>query len=229
MINIDEKKCKRDGICIAECPAQIITVNGTDSLPVPVEGAIKRCIKCGHCVAVCPYGALTHTSLKTEDFVPVEKKFDLTFEQAQYFLRSRRSIRTYLQKPVEDEKLSKLVDAARYAPTAKNTQMVRWIIINSRDKVAALTAMAIDSFREMVKAQHPVAVQYRLDGVVAEWDKGFDRICRGAPALVVVNAPKEYTIASVDCTSALAYLDLAAPSIGLATCWAGCELVNVSQ
>lgn len=229
MIVIDEKKCKRDGICVAECPLQIIEIKDAASFPTLVEDAEQRCIKCGHCVAVCPHGAFTHTMLNTESFSPVKKEFTLTVEQAGHFLRSRRSIRSYQERAVEHEKLAKLIDIARYAPTGTNSQMVSWTVVDSRPKVAQLTGMAIDLFREMIRTKSRFVKKYRLDKAVSAWDQGVDRICRGAPALVIAHAPKDYALAVIDCTSALAYLDLFAPALGLGTCWAGFFMVAVSQ
>ena len=102
---IDEKKCKRDGICVAECPMQIIEMKDAKSLPTPTADAAQRCIKCGHCVAVCPHGAFTHTMMNAGDFPSMKKEFALSPGQAEHFLRSRRSVRTYQDKSIEREKL----------------------------------------------------------------------------------------------------------------------------
>ena len=218
---IDEKKCKRDGICVAECPMQIIEMKDAKSLPTPTADAAQRCIKCGHCVSVCPHGAFTHAMMNAGDFPPMKKEFALSPEQAEHFLRSRRSVRTYQDKSIEREKLQKLIEIARYAPTGSNSQMVSWLAINARPEVARLAGMVADMMRELVKAKNPFAISYRLDRIVPAWENGTDLISRGAPALVVAHGPKEYGLAHVDCTSALAYLDLAAPTLGLGTCWAG--------
>ncbi len=221
LFTIDEKKCKRDGICVAECPMKIIEMKDARSTPVPTTDAAERCIKCGHCVAVCPHGAFTHTMMKAGDFPLMRKEWALSPEQAEHFLRSRRSVRTYQDKPIEREKMQKLIEIARYAPTGSNSQLVSWLAINSRPEVARLAGTVADMMRELVKAKNPFAISYRLDRTVTAWEKGTDLIARGAPALVVAHGPKEYGLAHIDCASALAYLDLAAPSLGLGTCWAG--------
>lgn len=43
----------------------------------------------------------------------------------------RRSIRTYKDKPVEDEKILKLLESARLAPSGSNTQPWHFIIVKS--------------------------------------------------------------------------------------------------
>jgi nitroreductase len=42
-----------------------------------------------------------------------------------------------------------------------------------------------------------------------------------APALILASAPEEATTGMVDLTLALSYFELAAPRLGLGTCWAG--------
>ena len=46
-------------------------------------------------------------------------------------------------------------------------------------------------------------------------------ILRGAPAVIVAHAEKNDRTASAACTIALAYMELAAISMGLGTCWVG--------
>ena len=47
-------------------------------------------------------------------------------------IKKRRSIRTYQDKSVEEDKLNQLLEAARLAPSAKNRQ--NWMFIVVRDK-----------------------------------------------------------------------------------------------
>ncbi|HBG92930.1 MAG: ferridoxin [Nitrospirae bacterium GWF2_44_13] len=224
---IDKDKCKRDGICAAECPRRIIEFK-KGQVPAPVKGAAQMCIRCGHCVAVCPHGAFSLSDMKPENCQPIRTDMALNVEQAEHFLRSRRSIRSYQDKEIEKEKIAKLIDIARYAPTGRNSQMVKWHVISSRKMVYSLAEMTIDWMRYMVKENNAIAASYRLEDVVKIWDTGHDIICRGAPGLVIAYAPKEYAAAHVDCTIALTFLDLAAPSFGLGTCWAGFFMMAAS-
>ena len=98
---IDKDKCRRDGCCTEECPLGLIEIKGEGAFPSSVEGANELCIDCGHCVTVCPAGALSHRNMRPEDCPPVQKQLLLTPEHAEHFLRSRRSIRTYKDRPVD--------------------------------------------------------------------------------------------------------------------------------
>jgi nitroreductase len=57
-------------------------------------------------------------------------------------LKGRRSIRSYEDKPVPREVLEEIIDTARLAPTANNTQPWEFIVVTEREmrvKIADLT------------------------------------------------------------------------------------------
>jgi nitroreductase/NAD-dependent dihydropyrimidine dehydrogenase PreA subunit len=218
---VDKEKCKRDGICVAECPFGLIELKDKESVPVPIVGADEMCINCGHCVAVCPHGAMSLATMKSEECVPVQKDLLPGMEQIEHLMRSRRSIRIYKERAVENEDLTKLIDVARHAPTGSNSQQVKWIVINDKDEVRRLAEIAIDWLRHLIKEQSPMLDMYRFDRVVAAWESGDDGILRSAPAIIVAHAPKDYPAAVTDCSIALTYFELAASAFGIGTCWAG--------
>lgn len=45
----------------------------------------------------------------------------------------RRCVREYLDKPIEKEKLDRIMEAARWAPTAGNCQEIEFIIVREQD------------------------------------------------------------------------------------------------
>ena len=57
--------------------------------------------------------------------------------------------------------------------------------------------------------------------VVAAWDQGEERVCRGAPHVIVAHADKDWAFGPEDCALALSHLNLYATSIGLGACWGG--------
>jgi nitroreductase len=44
-------------------------------------------------------------------------------------IKTRKSTRTYLDKPVENEKLNKILEAGRLAPSSANRQEWRFVIV----------------------------------------------------------------------------------------------------
>jgi len=223
LLIVDESKCKQDGFCVRDCPTAIIRLKDKESYPEMVPGGEQSCLTCGHCVAVCPHGAMSHKMVPFDDCPPIQKELGINEAQVVQFLRSRRSIRSFKDQPVETEKIKKLIEIARYAPTASNTQLVKWLVFNDRDTIKGFAKMAADWARVLLE-KDPQAVTAKMPyipGIVAAWDAGYDAVLRGAPALVVASAPKEDLNGTVNLTLALSYLELAAPSMGLGTCWAG--------
>jgi nitroreductase/NAD-dependent dihydropyrimidine dehydrogenase PreA subunit len=219
LLVIDADKCKRDGLCVRECAATIIRLPEGGALPEIVPGGI--CLECGHCVAVCPHGALSHERIPIENSPLIREELQISEEQALQFLRSRRSVRRFKDKPVEKEKIDSLIRGARYAPTAGNSQLVEWLILTDKNRIREIAALAVNWVRVIVKDPQTAAARPYLPNVIAAWDAGYDSVLRDAPVLIVASAPKEAMNGTVDLTLALSYLDLLAPAMGLGTCWAG--------
>ena len=218
---VDKDQCNRDGVCASECPARIILMDEKDGYPVPTPDFEDYCIQCGHCVSVCPKDALRLDWLAPEACTAVNKELRLTPEQAEQFLRGRRSIRTFKDKTVPRETLEKLLDIACSAPSAKNQQPWHWIVVERPGEVRRLAGMVVEAMRLFIRADPEAAQAMGMPRTVALWDQGYDRICRGAPHLIVVHADKNWTFGAEDSALALSLLDLYATSIGLGTCWAG--------
>jgi len=115
----------------------------------------------------------------------------------QDLIRKRYSVRSYQSKPVEEEKLNILLNAARLAPTAANKQPFRLIVVKTEGKT-----------EEMKRIYH------------AEW---FSQ----APLVICACAVKSESwtridgrnYVEVDTTIAMDHLILAATELGLGTCW----------
>ncbi|MCL6611626.1 MAG: nitroreductase family protein [Peptococcaceae bacterium] len=221
LFTIDRDKCLRDGICAAECPAKIIELRDKNSFPEPAEGAAGICINCGHCVAVCPQGAISLRTMKPEDCVPLQKDALPGPEQVEHLLTSRRSIRSFQDRPVDREILSRIIDIARYAPSGHNTQPVHWLVIEDRGEVRRLAGLVVDWMRLMIRENPDLARPMHFDLVVSAWEKGVDRVCRGAPHVILAHAKAPMMASQPACIIALSYLELAAYSFGLGACWAG--------
>ncbi len=216
----DQEKCKKDGICAADCPTAIIKIDKQTGPAISADMEIA-CLHCGHCVAVCPHQALSHRDVPLETCAPIQKELKITSDQAVQFLRSRRSIRYFKDKPVEKDTLQQLIEIARNAPTASNSQLISWTVFTEADQIQAIAAKVIDWVKAVLaKDPQPADAPY-MPILAAAWDLGYDAILRHAPGLIVASAPKEANNGMVDLTLALSYLDLVAPTFGLGTCWAG--------
>jgi nitroreductase len=122
---------------------------------------------------------------------------------------------------VERDILAKLIDIARFAPSGHNSQPVNWLVVYDRDKVRRLAGLVVDWMRHLLSEDPATAKARHMDLIVDLWEAGIDAVCRSAPHLIIAHAPEDEGTAPAACTIALTYLDLAAPSFGLGTCWAG--------
>ena len=211
LITVNEEKCIKCELCIKECPVDVLKMGEKG----PEEVASANCNACGHCVAICPNSAIDNEKAPLALQVDANDFPKLNPHQAEYFLRSRRSIRNYHDKSVSREILSKLVNIARLAPTAANSQGISYVIVENKqllEKAAEITIQMLENspVRHLLEA---AIIGYR--------EKGLDSVFRGAPNLIIAIADKNFPYAKNNVISCLTYLELFAPSLGLGTCWAG--------
>lgn len=73
---------------------------------------------------------------------------------------SRRSIRKYEDKPVDDEKIQKLLRAAMYAPSAGNEKPWHFIVVKNKAKLNEITTF--HPYTQMLK-EAPLAILVCVD------------------------------------------------------------------
>ncbi len=112
-------------------------------------------------------------------------------------INKRRSIRAYKKDPVEDSKLSRILNAARLAPTAANRQPFSLIVVKDEETKLKLK----DAYSQEWFFTAPVIVC-----ACALPDEAWKR-----------NDGKGYV--DVDVAIAMDHLILAASAEGLGTCW----------
>jgi nitroreductase len=114
-------------------------------------------------------------------------------------IRTRRSVRSYLDKPVGDDALNQVLEAARLAPSANNRQEGRYVVARDQESRRLLSIAA--------EGQGFVA---EAPAVIA--------CCAVESSHVMTCGQPAYT---VDLTIAADHMTLAAASLGLGTCWIG--------
>lgn len=150
----------------------------------------------------------------------VHQRRDVVAMDVQEAIGNRRSIRSFRDEPVEDNLLKKLLNAATLAPSGKNAQPWRFVVLkgDKKDKLA-------DILKERVK-------RLKAEGRSVGSAENSAEIMREAPVLIVVfNArwtPDEDPTGidrylwSVDLQSIGASIQnvlLTAESMGLSTLW----------
>ena len=129
-------------------------------------------------------------------------------------MMARRSIRKYLDKPVEHEKLEVIVKCGINAPSGMNAQP--WIVrvVEDQKLIADVTEVYKQANAEQVKG-------YGSASSAREWrDKDFKNMFRNAPNLICVCTPANGG-GELDAGLLGENIMLAAQSMGLGTCCLG--------
>lgn len=212
MITIDHSKCNKDLLCIKECAYGFMYTKDENGYPVIQPSLFEKyCIHCWHCIAICPKGAMSSPGVTQKDLEQSRRDDVLSYDQLGQVIRSRRSFRTFKDASVPDDIIAQWLDMTRWAPTASNSQRLKWILVQDRQKVEHLASILIEWLKE--KQSSPEIIQ--------QWNQGHDIVLRHAPHLVMVTVPADYFWASTDAATAISYLELTASSLGMGTCWAG--------
>jgi nitroreductase len=113
-------------------------------------------------------------------------------------MEKRYSVRTYEDRPVEKDKLERVLNAARIAPSASNKQDWKFVVVQD----AGLRAQLAEKAGQNLCVKAPV--------VIAAVSLKPERFMRcGIKA------------GTVDCAIAIDHMTLAAVAEGLGTCWIG--------
>ena len=205
---VDMETCTGDGICAEVCPENAIEV--VDGKAATKEERADACILCGQCIAVCPTEALAMPDLDAGDFSKLARKpfgYDEFFD----FLRSRRSVRKFKDRPVEREVIDKILTAAATAPMGVPPHTTEVVVIDNPEERSFLLAELVKHYDPMIRAfsnpigramvrlsagaetygvlkNHVIDIareaneQYRRDGA--------DRYMYDAPALMIFHASR---------------------------------------
>lgn len=124
-------------------------------------------------------------------------------------IMTRRSIRKYIDKPIEEDKILQLLESARLAPSGSNTQPTHFIIVKS-DSVREKLTQVSHNQKWMFSA--PVFIVCVAD-IRSRLKEDIDiRIDERSPQEEVKQIIRDASI-SID------HLVLEAESLGLGTCW----------
>ncbi len=114
-------------------------------------------------------------------------------------IKIRRSVRSYKPEPVSEEKLNKVLEAARLAPSAHNAQDYKFIVVKDPEQKKKLAVAAAG--RDFVGEAPLVIAAVSLE-----------------PKNVMSCGVPTY---AVDLAIAIDHMTLAAVAEGLGTCWIG--------
>ncbi|USF25828.1 hypothetical protein N510_000744 [Firmicutes bacterium ASF500] len=127
---------------------------------------------------------------------------------------TRRSVRSYEDRQITDEQLSRILECGLYAPSGGNCQSSRFLVIQEPARLAELNRLIRDNLagRELAEGQ------WINRGIIRARQEGYHFIYH-APTLISAAAPREHPNSMADCAAALENMLLAAWALGLGACW----------
>ena len=213
LIEIDEGRCIGCGSCADDCVGGNLAVEGG------VARVLGRCIMCGHCVAVCPTDAVSIPSYDMAD-VEASAPASATLDSRTLLraIKSRRSVRDYLPRAVEQDKLRLVLEAGRYTATAKNAQGCRFIAVqDALGEFRGLVWGGIDGLLAQPGAEKPRWVKlYKPFSRGRIADDSRDFLFRNAPAVLFVASER-----ADDAGLAAQNMELVAATLGLGMLYNG--------
>lgn len=268
---VDLEKCNGCGLCFQICPSGAIGWEDKRPKPVYIRYNSKDyppCMGCRDCVAVCRQDAITimgssyitegrYKSMAAMTDVRFPEPFgegidydseDLT--ETERVIYGRRSNRIFKKKKIEKQVIKRIIEAARYAPSAGNCRPWKFIVIEDQKFMAEMT-------KEVHKILGPISAMYRKSGFLSKTlvtlislfkpslmdirpmygthvmirDENPVSLWQKAPCIIVILGDKrgvgKYEL---DCGIAAQNMVLAAHAMGLGTCYIGfSEALNYSR
>ena len=227
-VMVDPERCQMCGLCIQVCPRDIFVEGSKIAQTIEPD----RCYYCGHCKAVCPENALHFPAVPEEDFEPTLAAAERPNpDRLLLQFRSRRTTRHFRPDAVEREKLEKIIQAGRYAPTGYNNQAVQYLIVQSSQALAKLKEQTIKALAALVnELERSTETAREKQGSSPSGNKkkveaaqrGQDLLFYNAPVLMIGHTdPSQASFPAWDVSLATMQMLLMAEALELGTCLNG--------
>lgn len=132
-------------------------------------------------------------------------------------IKSRRSVRDYLDKQVPEDTVNKVIDAGIHAPTALGLQPWNFVVIKGKDIIKDIS----DHIKPMVQEHIKDSTEKLAMDLKEKMKNENFNLFYDAPILILVMHNRNDSLADYDCALCAENMMLAAHSLDLGSCWIG--------
>lgn len=131
-------------------------------------------------------------------------------------IETRRSVRKFLPEKIEEEKLSKIIEAGRCAPSGGGNRTSRFFVIEDISILDDLSKIALAEFSKM---EYDENTYKSLRGAIMSAKQGKNNFHYNAPVLIIFVNKKDYGNAMADCVCAIENMMIAANALKIGSCY----------
>lgn len=182
-MKVDEEKCSGCGLCVENCLFRTWEM-GSNKKPRFKEDV--PCFSCYNCMVACPKDAISivepyHVSSgfwKTLPYAlpavrPLEPRTADNkpdqWTEIERAIFTRRSVRNFLDKPVPEPLIRRVIEAGRFAPTSGNCQPFQFVVVTNKALIKELNDTSFYIINSMYKA-------YMSDEGIKAIAKGYEAV-----------------------------------------------------
>lgn len=183
-LELNRQLCIDCGMCEKVCP----------SIAVHPQTATfdNTCISCYQCLAVCQPKAITLGQMQPHPITP----HGIQPEAFEALIGSRRSVRLFKPKPVEEELLNRIIATLHQTPTASNGRKTGIVVITDPEKLEQLNNDVYNSLLSTYQKftnplMSPIArlLLGKKYSLLKQYKKNFAEKRKTRPMLVTHSAP----------------------------------------
>lgn len=210
----ERELCIQCSACVNECPCSCLTLEDD-----AIRHDASRCMWCGHCLSVCPRDAImiNGDGYNVEDVEEFQFFKKSTPDMIRRDIMMRRSVRSFDDTPVSDDELERIIEAAKYAPTARNRQnnMLK-VVTDAEERAAVLEDLMEQSMKigEELKRTDLQRSAIYLNKYEKYKEDGSDGLFYDAPLIIFV-----FSDTDIDGAICAATMGQVIGSLGLGFCY----------
>ena len=131
-------------------------------------------------------------------------------------IKTRRSTRKFKPYPIEQEKLDKIIEAGRFAPSGGNSQSCHFLVVRNKSVLNKFAELAQTAFSKMEITEN---MYKSIANSIRASKKGGYVFHYNTPCLIIIANQKDYGNNIADTACALENMMIAANELGLGSCW----------